>query len=1021
MKYNKINNLTGWFTGLIACIVYLKTMEPTASFWDCGEFLSCAAKLEVGHSPGAPFFMMMQRIFAIFAPNQESVALFINAMSAIVSALTIVFLFWTITHFSYKILVAKDSQPTDQQTLLIMGAGLIGGLAYTFSDTFWFSAVEAEVYATSSLFTAMTFWAVLRWERVADTKYADRWMVLIAYLIGISLGIHLLNLLCIPPIIMIWYYRRYNVTTKGAILAFLAGCGILGFIQFGVIQYIPKLASAFDIYFTNNFGLPFDFGSVTFIILLVAAMTAALLWAKRTKRYMLHTGILSLIFIVIGYSSYIVPVIRSRADVPIDMTNPDNAFSLNSYVSREQFGQQPLLFGPDYNTPVVSVENTGSIYTQVKKDGKDYYEKTGDKREPVYDPSRKRFFPRIWEGNDQHPAFYRGFLELNEGDEPTSADNMKFFMGYQMGWMWMRYFMWNYAGRQNDFEGQGEARNGNWISGIKPLDKARVGDIDVMPDGYHNNAARNQLYFLPLILGIMGMMFHFKHSKRDAWVVMWLFFFTGAAIGIFLNMPPLQPRERDYAYAGCTYAFAIWIGMGVLMVYEYVSKMAKGTAAVGGSIALCLVAVPVLMAKEEWDDHDRSRKTIARDIAYNALMSCPKNAILLTFGDNDTYPLWYLQEIEGVRRDVRVMINTLVGTEWFIDQLTHKVNDADAVPMVWSREDYMGNRREYMRVMKSPSLDQSQYYDLYDICKFMVGKGEKYQMPTSNGTLENYIPATNVFVQSLSKEELVKKGMLDAADTANVVNEMKFTLPESGLYKNDNAFLNMIAAIAKEGWNRPICLSGSFPGNDSYLGLTAYLRQQGVVYQLVPYHKKDVDPLKATTCMADVNKSLDLFTNKFRWGGAERNDVYFDEKNKVMLMAYRLYASRYADDLTAAGRKEDAIKLLDVVTKNITEHSYPYDLTGFYIGMSYYKAGAKDKGKAVAMKILRTAEADIAWLKTIDESRWGPMSRDIRNDLSFINSYVGAARAAGDEETAKMLDSRLQALFPQVQNLLRQQ
>lgn len=1022
MKYNKINNITGWITGAIAYIVYLKTMEPTASFWDCGEFLACASKLEVGHSPGAPFFMMLQRLFGIVAPAPDKMAICINSLSALTSALTILFLFWTITHFAFKLLVKRGDEPDSNSTLLIMGAGMVGALAYTFSDTFWFSAVEAEVYGTSSFFTAITFWAILKWERVADSKYADRWLVLIAYLIGVSLGVHLLNLLCIPPIIMLWYYRRYTATTRGAIIAFLAGCGILGFVQVGIIQYIPKIAANFDILFTNSFNLPFDAGSVTFLVLLTAGLIGLLLWVRKKGYHLLHTSVLCIMFIIIGYSSYIVPVIRSRADVPIDMTNPDNAFSLNSYVSREQFGSQPLLYGPDFTSPVVNIKTTGSIYTQMKKNGKDYYEETGKKREPEYDPTTLRFFPRIWEGNEGHPQFYRSYLNIADGATPTGADNMQYFIRYQMDWLWWRYFMWNFAGRQNDLEGQGEPKNGNWISGIKPLDNWRVGDIDKMGDGYRNNGARNQLYFLPLILGLLGAYFHYQRNRKDWIATLIFFFFTGAAIGIFLNMAPVQPRERDYAFAGCTYVFAIWIGLGVLMLSELLKRFIKGPAGSYATIGLCLLAVPTLMAKEEWDDHDRSKKTIARDTAYNALMSCAPNAILLTFGDNDTYPLWYLQEVEGVRPDVRIMINTLIGTEWFIDQLNNKVNNADAIPMVWSKEDYAGSRHEYVRYYKDPRISEETYINLYDMCRFIISKDDKNMLQNQMGEKENYFPSHNVYVQGLSKEELVKNGMVNAADTANIENDMKFHIDKGGLYKNDVTLINMIAANAKDGWKRPIYFSGGFPGNENYMGLGNYLRQEGMVYRLVPYSLKtppNTDP-KQQMSNIDLDKSYNLFMNTFRWGGGDKNNVYFDEKNRVMFIAYRLYASQIADQLTAHGRSADAIKLLDRVMTGISEHAYFYDAYAYYMAISYYRAGAKDKGRDLALKLARNAEDDVAWVMTLSDDQKETTSRDVRNDLTFVNSLASTAETSGDQETAKKLKDKFQSMLSKVGNLVRQ-
>jgi hypothetical protein len=489
----------------------------------------------------------------------------INSFSALTSGLTILFLFWTITHYAKKLLVGNNVEPDKNQTLMIMGAGLVGGLAYTFSDTFWFSAVEAEVYATSSLFTALTFWAMLKWELVAEEKHADRWIVLIAFLLGISVCIHLLNLLTIPALAMIYYYRRYEPTLRGSIFAFLAGCVILAIVQFGVIQYIPRLASIFDIMFTNSFGTPFDVGAIILLLLVAAILISGLFFAKKKGMYNLHTGVLCIIFIIIGYSAYFSAIVRSRADVPIDMTNPDNPITFLDYVSREQFGQQPLFTGPYFNSQYSDVREKGKQYAQTTENGKDKYIEVGKKLEPVYSGDQSHVFPRIWDGNDAgHANFYRNYLGMGPNDDPTTKDNLAFFFGYQMNWMWWRYFMWNFAGRQNDIEGQGDPQKGNWISGISLVDKSirGLGDTDAMGDGVSRNGAHNKLYFLPFILGVFGLVYQFNRKKRDGIVILTLFFFTGAAIGIYLNMPPLQPRERDYAYAGATYTFAIWIGLG---------------------------------------------------------------------------------------------------------------------------------------------------------------------------------------------------------------------------------------------------------------------------------------------------------------------------------------------------------------------------------------------------------------------------------------------------------------------------
>lgn len=1023
MNFRKVNNLVGWIAGAIATLVYLKTMEPTVSFWDCGEFLSCAYKVEVGHSPGAPLFMLIQRLFGIMAGgNLQHVAAWINAWSAIASGLTILFLFWTITHFAKKLVSPKENEPGSMNTALIMGAGLVGALAYTFSDTFWFSAVEAEVYATSSFFTALTYWAILKWEHISDKPYADRWLVFIAYLLGLSVGIHLLNLLAIPAIAIVYYFKRYEYSRMGLFLAFIGGCVALGIVQFGVLQGLPILASKFDLLFVNSFGLPFDSGAITFIVLLIAALVWSITFAKRKGHYLLHTSLLALTFIIIGFSSYLAPIIRSRADVPIDMTNPDNAISLTSYIQREQFGSQPLMYGPDFTARPVDYKSNGDKYARSKKDGKDHYEVVGQKLEQVFDDADKRFFPRIWDMNDAgHVSFYKNYLGLSDGETPTSADNLNYFFNYQLNWMWWRYFMWNYAGRQNDFEGQGEAKNGNWISGIKPIDQMRgLGDLDKMQDGYKNNPARNQLYFLPFILGILGLVYQFNRRKEDGITILILFFFTGIATAIYLNMPPVQPRERDYAFAGSTYAFAIWIGLGVLMVNQWIQKAVKASAGAYLTVALCLVAVPALMAKEEWDDHDRSNKTLARATAYNTLMSLAPNAILFTFGDNDTYPVWYAQEIENIRPDVRVINMSLLGIDWYVDQLNYRINDADAVPMIWKRDDYLGDRRNYVRYYKSPQIPQDRYFNLIDICKFMISEDpqNKLQSMGSNET-ENFYPTKNFFIPSLSREELLKNGLVKDADTMNMDTEIKFTFPKDIAYKDDIATLNIIAAIAQQGWKRPIYFGGGLPG-DNYVGLEDYMRLEGTVYRLMPYKiREQVRLMQEEMGTVDVDKTYDLFMNKYIWGNADRKDVYFDEKNRIMFTAYRVNAGRLAAELAQRGRNTEAKNVLDKVMTGISERSNFYDAGAYYVAVGYYRAGVKDKARELSRKIIRNAEDDINYILSLPESRREGSGNEIRRDLTMLNLLGNAAKVSGDAEAAKEFENKFNLLLQRTQQYIQ--
>lgn len=1020
MNFSKVNNLVGWIIGLIATTVYILTMEPTVSFWDCGEFISCAHKIEVGHSPGAPLFMMIQRLFGMLAgSNVHKVAMMMNAWSAIASGLTILFLFWTITHFARRLVIGREGEPDTNQMIKIMGAGVVGALAYTFSDTFWFSAVEAEVYATSSFFTALVFWAILKWEHVADEPGADKWLVFIAYMMGLSVGVHLLNLLAVPAIAMVYYFRKYDVTPFGTFIAFLIGCALLGLIQFGVLQGLPILASKLDFFFVNSMGMPFDTGAFVFIALLIAALAWGVIFVKRKGWYMAHTGMLCLIFIIIGFTSYLAPLIRSRADTPIDMTNPDNAISLVSYIQREQFGSQPLLFGPDFDKRPVDYEVSGKRYIRSTKDGKDFYETVGNKIEPKFDNADKRFFPRLWDYNDPgHIRFYRQYLDLEEGESATASDNFNYFFNYQINWMWWRYFMWNYAGRQNDIEGQGDPKNGNWISGITAIDNGIFGkgDIDARNaegynDGYKNTPSRNELYLLPFALGIIGLIFQYNRNNRDGFTVLVLFFFTGVATAIYLNMSPLQPRERDYAFAGSTYAFAIWIGLGVLMVNEWFQKFLKGNPGSVLAIVLCLAAVPTLMATEEWDDHDRSQKTLARSTATNVLSSCAENGILFTFGDNDTYPLWYMQEVEGFRTDVRVINMSLLGIDWYIEQLQNRINDAMPVPMIWKKEHFVGDRRNYMRYVKSPQIPSDRYFNLAEVCNFIISENPDARVQMSDGSRENFLPSKNFFLPQMTKAELVAKGLVAAKDTNDINTEMKFTFPKDIAYKDDLAAINIIAAIAAQGWERPIYFSGGLPG-DNYIGMDDYMKLEGVVLRLLPYKQSSkAEAVMSERGSIDVDKSYDLFMNTYTWGNADRNDVYFDEKNRLMFFAYRVNSSRIAMELAAQGRAKEAKELMDKVKVGISESAYHYDVAAYYMAIGYYNIGDTETGREFALKLAKNAADELNYYETLKENRkGGSMLGDVQRGMQIVGSLSQVSSQAGDTTTSKELQNQLEMM-----------
>jgi len=1012
----------GWLSAAIAFVVYFMTMERTASFWDCGEFLACAYKAEVNHSPGAPFFMLLQRVFSLCsgiaawtAQPSADAAFFINLFSVIASALTILFLFWTITIFARKIVAGRGDEFSAGQILLIAGCGMTGALAYTFSDTFWFSAVEAEVYGTSSLFTALVFWAMLKWEAQADAPYADRWLVFIALLIGISIGVHLLNLLAIPAIAMTYYFRKHKATRRGIVIALAAGCAVLAAVQFGIIQLLPIIASQVELFCVNSLGMPFHSGALIFFLALIAALAGLLVYARKKQLYLVHTSVLCFTFILIGFSSYVVPIIRSAADTPVDVNNPDNIISLLPYVQREQYIHPPLFRGQDFNSPVIDIKDAGEGYYAAIIGGKDRYITGGLKKEYVYEPGRTRFFPRIWDNYEPaHARFYMDYLDLGKDEVPSAADNMSFFLGYQVNTLWWRYFMWNFAGRQNDYEGQGDARNGNWITGIPFLDKPRVGDMDKMSAAYSDNKARNELYGLPLLIGLLGMVFHFKRHKQDAFIVLLLFFFTGIAIVLYLNMNPLQPRERDYAFAGCMYAFAIWIGIGVLQVRQWLEKISSRSA-IPVSIVLCLLAAPVLMAKEEWDDHDRSGKSLARDTAWNALMSCEPNAILFTQGDNDTYPLWYLQEVEGVRPDVRIVITELLNADWYIDQLNYKVNKADAVPMLWKREDYMGDKSNYVSFFEHPRIPKDRYFDLEEICRFVTSEKDEDKTRSRSGELLNFLPSRNFSLQL--------PGNI-AADTSWAVdpgNRIYFRFPDNGAQKKQLAIMNILAANAKNGWERPVYFNGSYPGSNDLLGLSAYMRLEGIVYKLSPFRKQDYNTTEKQVSNIDVEKSRDRLLHFYRYGGADKSDVYFDEKNRIMLMSYRINTTLVAGRLVAEGRRPEAVALLDKMMQQITPAAYPRDLISPEIAEVYYDAGAKEQASHLAIRLSQEADKDITWVLSLGQDRQEAFLRDLRNDLAILNRLSMKAHAAGDSQTASSLQQLFEKNYTRLSPVLQDQ
>ncbi len=910
MNFKRLNNIVGWVVCVIASTVYIMTMEASGSFWDCGEFVSSAYKLQIPHPPGAPLFVMMGRFFIIlFGDNPHTAARGVNFMSALASGFTILFLFWSITHFARKIVQKGNEALTNQQLFTIMSAGVVGALCYTFCDSFWYSAVEGEVYGSSSFFTALVFWAILKWEHEADNPVADRWLIFIFYMMGLSIGVHLLNLLTIPAVVVVYYFRRYKATTWGTIIAFAIGCIITGLILKFVIQYTIKGAGWFDIFFVNHLGMPFFVGFAVFFVLITALLVFGIRYAVRKKYYFLKLGLWSITFMLLGYSTYFTTLIRSNADPAVDMYNVDNPVSLVGYLSRDQYGDWPILYGPDYTDRPNRVDG-GDLYVK----GRDKYEIAGKIVGQDWNSTpSSHFFPRMWDSNNDRGQVdaYKTFAGLGEGDQPTMADNIKYFMKYQVGWMYMRYFMWNFSGKQNDLQGFGNIRDGNFITGISFIDNLLYSDQSKLPDSIHtNNKSYNRMYALPFILGIIGLIFHYNRNKKDFFITLLLFFFTGMAIVIYLNQAGYQPRERDYAYVGSFYAYAIWVGLGVIWVKEKFEKFIKGPAANYAAAGLCFLAVPVLMGSQEWNDHDRSKKTLARDLAKDYLESCPPNAILFSFGDNDTYPLWYAQEVEGIRPDVRVVVNSLLGTDWYMNQLRYKINQSAPFDIIFTPEQIQGNKRDAIYYSAIQGFDQNKYYDLYDILKNVVGSDDpKYTAQQEDESL-NLFPVRK-FSVPVDINKVKSNGTVHSGDS--VVSELHIDLPNRNyLLKND---LAIYAVIAANKWNRPVCFTSTQELND--LGLSKYVRLTGLSYRLVPVENGNVDN----------DEAYKNIMTKFAYGNADKNGVYYDEENRRHLNTIRLAHAEVALSLANAGKKDSARQILEHFDKNVKESNFPYGMT----------------------------------------------------------------------------------------------
>ncbi|HEX2394655.1 MAG TPA: DUF2723 domain-containing protein [Bacteroidales bacterium] len=977
-NYRLVNIVTGWITFVIAAFVYLSTIEPTASFWDCGEFISSAFKLEVGHPPGAPFFMIMGRFFTLFAGDDlTSVARMVNGMSALFSAATILFLFWTITHLAKRI-IANGNEMTTGNMIAIIGSGLVGSLAYTFSDTFWFSAVEGEVYASSSLFTALVFWAILKWENVADEPHSNRWLIFIAYLMGLSIGVHLLNLLAIPAIVLVYYYRKYPVTGFGVFKALVVSALILGGIMYIIIPGAVRLAAFFELLFVNAFGLPYNSGVLFYALMLLGLIIYGLYITMKNKKVILNTVILVITVILIGYSSYAMLVIRSNADTPMDQNDPEDLFSLLYYLNREQYGDRPLIHGQYFNAPILSSKEGKPSY--FKKDGK--YEKNYWRIKYVYDKRFTTLFPRMWSSDNDggHIDAYIQWARLRESDlympqldqegkplrnnegkiiydrskskkSPGFGDNLTFFWRYQIVHMYFRYFMWNFSGRQNDVQAnfKTEINKGNWISGIPFIDGARLGNQDSLPDSMKSNKARNRYYMLPLLLGIIGMIYQYKKHRNDFWITMTLFIMTGIAVVIYLNQNPLQPRERDYAYAASFYAFAIWIGFGVLYLYQWFRKLTPAAPGAVLATALSLLAVPYIMANQNWDDHNRSGRYAARDFAYNYLNSCAENAIIFTNGDNDTFPLWYAQEVEGIRTDVRVMNLSYLSADWYIEQMHRKAYESDPVPFSLTPDKYRSGKRDVVYVVDRIK----DYSNLREVMSFVASDDPRTkQLPDVQQNID-YIP-TRKFYIPVDTAKVLRNGTVARGKEDEVLPQVAWELEPGRSYLTKN-HLMILDLLATNNWERPIYYAITV-SEDNYLNLGSYFQMEGLAYRVVPYTSEG-DMFSRSGINTDA--MYDNMVNKFRWGGVQDPDIYIDENITRMLGNFRNSFARLAIQLIAENKPDSARKTLDKCLEVIPDEVVPYNIYNLLMMQGYYQLGDTAKANSIAERIKTNVYQDM--------------------------------------------------------------
>jgi MFS family permease len=1056
-RYRLINNITGWVIFAIAAVTYLSTIEPTASLWDCGEYIASAYKLEVGHPPGNPVFMVIARFFTLFAGgNTSKVAAMVNSMSALASAFTILFLFWSITHLARRIFLRNENDFSTSRITAVISAGVVGALAFAFSDSFWFSAVEGEVYASSSFFTAMVFWAILMWEDVADEEYSNRWVILIAFLMGLSIGVHLLNLLTLPAIVLVYYFRKYEFSWKGFLISLGISVIFLSLLLYGIMPGVVTISSRLDMFFVNSLKLPPNSGMIFHFILLavffilavrstfsstnrvknsayaigamllsgvwiisgsmilniiILASIATYIWYLAGKnRVVLNTILTVVMVILIGYSSNAIIVIRASANTPLNENQPEQPFSLLYFLNREQYGQRPLFRGPYYNAPVTDYKNGKPKY--VLENGK--YVISAYDLERVYDPRFITLFPRMWSEQSEHEPVYKEWGKVkgipisltNQSGEkeiirkPKFSENLRFMFSYQLGYMYFRYFMWNFVGKQNDTQGTGGAVNGNWITGIKFLDEPRVGTSDLTA-GMKNDTSRNVYFLLPLLLGILGLFYHLNRDYKNWWVIFLLFLMTGVAIIFYLNQYPNQPRERDYAYAGSFYFFAVWIGLGVLALFEALSKLTGEKIAAPLSAAICFFAVPVLMGSQNWDDHDRSGRYLARDVAFDYLNSCAPNAILFTNGDNDTFPLWYAQEVEGMRTDIRVCNLMLLNTDWYINQMKNKTYESNPLPVTLPAKKYydgVNNQVFIVEKTKDP-VNISTVIDWVN----SENKATKVQLPSSE--ILDVIPSRTIRIP-VDSAKVIASGTVKPEDAGKIVPYIDIKLKGNSILKSQLIVLDI---LAHNNWERPIYYVTGY--HDDALGLEEYFQMEGLAYRLVPIKSQNKGWLEYGRIDSDI--LYDNIVNKFVWGGANNPKVNLDYNHirTLIVIKARLVYARLAKALSGEGKNEKAVAVLNSCLKLLPPDRFPYD--PYYTDLidAYFAAGEADKAVEMTRSLSDYYFERLNYYLKQNPYVLSSAEYEIQSAIQYASKAAAFCQSYGKKEIAEEINKKLETYY----------